>query len=105
MRYLYNSLRVWFAPNASIQGGINRSLAEDPVSKDKWISYDIIFSYPTLPDDQVKESPVSLFGPDSYLQERYDDPEVQGGKIALIATNQQLAQSHRTFWTACSPPF
>jgi hypothetical protein len=45
------------------KGGINRSLAEDPVSKDKWVSYDmIVFSCPTMPDDQVKENPVSLFG-------------------------------------------
>jgi hypothetical protein len=29
---------------------------------------------------------------DGVLQERYDDPEVQGGKIALIATNKQLVQ-------------
>jgi hypothetical protein len=73
-------------------------LAEDPVSKDKWISYDmIVFSYPALPDGQVMESPVSLFGPGSYLQEWYDDPEVQGGKIALIATKQQLAQKPPNF--------
>jgi hypothetical protein len=29
---------------------------------------------------------------DGVLQERYDDPEVQGGKIALIETNNQLVQ-------------
>jgi hypothetical protein len=98
MRYFYNSLRVWFAPNASIDAGINRSLAEDPVSKDKWISHDmIVFSHPTLRDDQVKETPTALFGPGSYLQERYDDPEVQGGKLALIATKQHLAQKPPNF--------
>jgi hypothetical protein len=57
----------------------------------------VVLSYPTLPDDQVKGTPVSLFGPGSYLQERYDDPEVQGGKIALIATKQQLAQKPPNF--------
>jgi hypothetical protein len=73
-------------------------LAEDPVSKGKWISHDIIvFSYPPLPDDQVKETPVALFGQGSYLQERYDDPEVQGGKIALIASKQQLVQKPPNF--------
>jgi hypothetical protein len=93
MRYLYNNLRVWFAPNSAIQGKINRSLAEDPVVKDKWVSNDMmVFSYPSIEDSQIKGTPVALFGPGSYLQERYADPEVQGGKIALIATKQQLAQ-------------
>jgi hypothetical protein len=86
MRYLYNTLTVWFAPNAAIQGGINRSLAEDPVSKDRWISFDItVYSHPSLPDDQVKETPSAIFGLGSYIQARHDDPEVQEGKIALIA--------------------
>jgi hypothetical protein len=80
VRYLYNNLRVWFAPNSSIQAGINRSLAEDPVPKDKWVSHDmIVFSYPPMSDGEVKGSPIALFGPGSILQERYDDPEVQGG--------------------------
>jgi hypothetical protein len=55
------------------------------------------FSYPPLPDDQVKESPSALFGPGSRLQERYDDPEVQGGKIALIAFKQNKAQKPPNF--------
>jgi hypothetical protein len=43
-----------------------------------------IFSQPPMPDDQIREIPTILFGPRVYLQERYDDEEVQGGKIALI---------------------
>jgi hypothetical protein len=35
VRYLCNGLRVWFAPNGSISSGMNRSLAEEPCSKDK----------------------------------------------------------------------
>jgi hypothetical protein len=78
MRYLYNTVKAWFAPNASIRDGINRSLAEDPVPKDRWISFDItVYPHPTLPDDQVKDTPSALFGPGSYIQARYDDPEVQ----------------------------
>jgi hypothetical protein len=50
------------------------------------------FTFPTLPDSQVREEPTILFGPGSRLQERYDDPEVQGGKIALIAFKQNTAQ-------------
>jgi hypothetical protein len=93
MRYLYSRLRIWFVPKVNFQGRINRVLAEDPVSKDKWVSFDMmIFTYPTLPDDQVKDSPEVLFGPGSYVQERYGDPEVQGGKIALIVAKQEQVQ-------------
>jgi hypothetical protein len=53
--------------------------------------------HPTLPDDQVKDTPSILFGPGSYIQAQYDDPEVQGGKIALIAAKQQLAQKPPSF--------
>jgi hypothetical protein len=68
-------------------------LAEDPVSKDKWVSFDMmVFTFPTMPDVQVKDSPETLFGPGSDLQERYDDPEVQGGKIALITAKQITVQ-------------
>jgi hypothetical protein len=45
-----------------------------------------------MPDNQVKEEPTILFGPGSRLQERYDDPEVQRGKIALIAFKQNKVQ-------------
>jgi hypothetical protein len=45
-----------------------------------------------MPDDQTVEEPRILFGPESLLQERYADPEVQGGKIALIAFKQMRAQ-------------
>jgi hypothetical protein len=93
-RYLYNRLRVWFAPNSSISSGVNRSLAEDPCPKDKWYSWTdtMAFTYATLPDSQVKEEPTILFGKGSRLQERYDDPEVQAGKTALIAFKQNKVQ-------------
>jgi hypothetical protein len=86
VRYLYNGLRVWFAPTVTTQEGFTGPLAEEPCSKDKWYSWtDIMaFTHPTRPDDQVREEPTILFGPGSLLQEWYDDPEVQGGKIALI---------------------
>jgi hypothetical protein len=42
--------------------------------------------------EEVHEEPSILFGPGSYLQERYADEEVQGGKIALIAFRQMRAQ-------------
>jgi hypothetical protein len=43
-----------------------------------------------MPDDHAQASAELPFG--GRTQERYDDPEVQGGKIALIATNNQLVQ-------------
>jgi hypothetical protein len=48
------------------------------------------FSAPPL--DQVREEPSILFGSGCHLQERYPDPEVQGGKIALIAFKHLRAQ-------------
>jgi hypothetical protein len=50
------------------------------------------FTHPARPDDQTSEEPTILFGHGSRLQERYDDPKVQGGKIALIAFKQMRAQ-------------
>jgi hypothetical protein len=45
-----------------------------------------------MPDEQVRAMPTILFGPEHLLQERYVDPEVQGGKIALIAFKQIRVQ-------------
>jgi hypothetical protein len=43
-----------------------------------------------LPDQYVPNSAQILLG--GRLQERYDDPEVQGGRIALIASNNNIVQ-------------
>jgi hypothetical protein len=94
VRYIHNGLRVWYVPILSVQDGVKRPLAEEPCPKDKWYSHTdlMAFTHPTKPDDQTLEEPRILFGPGSSLQERYDDPEVQGGKIALIAFKQKRAQ-------------
>jgi hypothetical protein len=94
LRYVFNGLRIWFAPLATIESGIRRPFAEEPHPKDKWYSTSDImaFTFPVLPDNQIREDPTILFGPGSRLQERYDDPEVQGGKIALIAFEQNKVQ-------------
>jgi hypothetical protein len=93
-RYLYNGLRVWFCPLATFRAGVKRPLAEEPCSKDKWMSWIdlLVFSILPIGDQDVQEKPRILFGPEAYLQERYDDPEVQGGKIALIAAKQITVQ-------------
>jgi hypothetical protein len=43
------------------------------------------FTFRPLSDDQIREEARIIFRPNHSLQERYADPEVQGGRIALIA--------------------
>jgi hypothetical protein len=90
-RYLYNNLRVWFCPTVAFNA-VKIPLAENPIPKDKWYSWTdlMAFTYPPVPE--VHEEPTILFGPGCFLQERYADEEVQGGKIALIAVKQNRAQ-------------
>jgi hypothetical protein len=100
MRYVSNSIRLWFVPNQAALVGFTRPLAEEPCSKDKWYSTTdlMAFSHPTTPDCHVGNLPLLLFGPHSSVQDRYDDPEVQGGKIALIALKQKRAQKPPNFF-------
>jgi hypothetical protein len=99
MRYVRNTIRLWFVPNPSLAAGFTRSLAEEPCAKDKWYSTTdlMAFSHPPLPDYHIGNLPLNLFGPHSSIQDRYDDPEVQGGKIALIAFKQKRAQKPPNF--------
>jgi hypothetical protein len=55
------------------------------------------FLIPTIPDEEIGNIPDLIFGPDHWLHERYDDPEVQGGKIALIAYKQIGVQKPPSF--------
>jgi hypothetical protein len=82
-RYLYNNLRVWFCPTVAFNA-VKRPLAENPISKDKWYSWTdlMAFTYPPLPE--VNEEPAILFGPGSYLQERYADEEVREAKLRSL---------------------
>jgi hypothetical protein len=91
-RYLFNSVRVCFCPTGAFGDRIKRPMAEDPSPKDKWYSATGLMAYTYPLTEEVHEEPRILFGRDSYLQERYDDGEVQGGKIALIAFKQMRAQ-------------
>jgi hypothetical protein len=91
MRFLYNNLRVWFVPIISFRAGTKRPLAEEPIPKDKWYSPTDLMAF-TSPVAQAKKEPSIIFGPGSFLQELYPDPEVQGGKIVLIAVKQIRAQ-------------
>jgi hypothetical protein len=73
MRCVFNGLRIWFAPLATIETGQRRPFAEEPCPKDKWYSTSDImaFTFPLLPDNRIREEPTILFGPGSRLQERY----------------------------------
>jgi hypothetical protein len=106
MRYGFNRVRVWYVSNAALAAGFKRPLAEESIPKDKWYSPSdlMAFSVPPLPDDEIGNLPSHLFGPGAMKQDRYVDPEVQGGRIALIAIKQKRAQKPPNFWTACSPP-
>jgi hypothetical protein len=86
MRYVGNGLEAWFAPADYTDW---KPLIESPLPRDKLVTYEAFaLSFPPCPDEHPKMSAAVLFN--GVLQERYDDPEVQGGKIALIATNNQL---------------
>jgi hypothetical protein len=86
-------------------------LAEQPIVKDKWFHQErfphpkipgekilletTVLTYPTIEDHYVRSSARILFGGSkANSQERYPDPEVQGGHIALIAPNNNKV--HRT---------
>jgi hypothetical protein len=91
MRYVGNRLRVWFVP-AHPSFNDWKPLIESPLTRDKWITNGAFaLSFPPCPlDDEDGLSATIIF--DGVLQERYDDPEVHGGKIALIAVNGRIVQ-------------
>jgi hypothetical protein len=63
------------------------------------------FTIPPLPDDQIHEEPRIIFGAGHWLQERYPDPEVQGGRIALIAFKQNRVQKPPNFLDRMNPRY
>jgi hypothetical protein len=100
MRYVSSTVRIWFIPQVTfLEGEYTRPFAEESCPKDKWFSETdlMAFMIPTIPDEEIGDIPVLIFGPDHWLQERYDDPEVQGGKIALIAFKQIRVQKPPSF--------
>jgi hypothetical protein len=90
MRYVGNRLRVWFVP--AYPGYSEwKPLIESLLPRDKWVTNNAFaLSYPRCPDRHSKMNAAVLFN--GVLQERYDDTEVQGGKIALIAVNSIKVQ-------------
>jgi hypothetical protein len=59
--------------------------------KDKWYSNGVMaHSSPVMTDELAVHHADFLFG--GRIQERYPDPEIQGGKIALVALNNNIVQ-------------
>jgi hypothetical protein len=91
MRYQGNVLKVWYTPCELARAGIDKPLAEKPIPKDKWSnSLVTVLSYPPMSDEIAVDFGRILLG--GRQQERYDDPEVQGGRIAVIASNNSIVQ-------------
>jgi hypothetical protein len=91
MRYQGNALKVRFTPTANTGAGLEKPLADLPIPKGKWVSKDVVvLTYPPMPDRHAIQSAQILLG--GRQQERYDDPEVQGGRIALVASNNNKVQ-------------
>jgi hypothetical protein len=90
MRYVGNRLRVWYVPD--YEGHSEwKPLIESSLPRDKWVTNDALaLSYPPCPRKHSKMTAAILFN--GVLQERYDDPEVQAGRIALIAVNSIIVQ-------------
>jgi hypothetical protein len=91
-RYSFNALRFWMCPKEAYGSRVKRPMAEDPSPRDKWYSANgvMAFTFPLL--EEVQDAPRRLFGQNAEFQERYDDEEVQGVEIALIAFRQIGAQ-------------
>jgi hypothetical protein len=91
VRYHDNIVKVWYAPRDFITAGLTTPLAEQPTVKDKWVSHvATVLTYPPVPNYQAEDFARILFR--GRLQERCPDPEVQGGKIGLIASKNNIVQ-------------
>jgi hypothetical protein len=93
MKYLRNDLRIWYIP-AELSGAYkDRVLREAPTQKDKWYSADtLVLTRPPLSDERSASDWARFLFRGTLQEERYPDPEVRGGKIALIEVNQQSVQ-------------
>jgi hypothetical protein len=111
MKYIRNDLRVWFIPSVLMDGRGDKVLRETPTQKDKWYSFDtLVLTYPPIQDERLVPNLAHFLFRGRPQEPQYDDPEVQGGKIALIEVQQQSAQKppnsldhmHSSFFTELS---
>jgi hypothetical protein len=87
LRYVGNRLRIWFVP-AHHSFSDWKPLIETPIPRDKWVTNEA-FALSSPPSNGELNASAVFEGD---LQERYHDPEVQGGKIALIAANSKTVR-------------
>jgi hypothetical protein len=93
MKYIMNGLRVWFIPTVLYEERGDHVLREAPTQKDKWYSFDtLVLIYPPIQDESIIPGLAQFLFNRTLQEERYNDPEVQGGKIALIKVQQQSVQ-------------
>jgi hypothetical protein len=91
VRHHDNIVKIWYTPRDFIERGLITPLAEQPTVKDKWVSNTAtVLTYPPMPPELVPSFAQILLG--GRLQEQYPDPEVQGGHIAHIASNNNIVQ-------------
>jgi hypothetical protein len=92
MKYQNNVLKVWYNPNDFIRTGVTTPLAEKPVPKDTWTNGAItVLSCPPMSHDVAVDFGRILLGGD--MQDRFDNQEVQGGRIALIEDGADVCNS------------
>jgi hypothetical protein len=93
MKYLRNDLRVCFIPEELRAARKDRVLRDAPTQKDKWYSTDtLVLTFPPQTDEQFAPDLARYLLGGILQEERYPDPEVQGGKIALVEVQQELVQ-------------
>jgi hypothetical protein len=93
MKYIRNDLRVWFIPTVLSEARRDKVLRETPTQKDKWYSVDtLVLTFPPLQDEKMVPDLARFLLGGTLQEKRYVDPEVQGGKIALIEVKQQPMQ-------------
>jgi hypothetical protein len=99
MRYFQNSLYIWHVPTVMFQDGYIRPLSEEPCPKDKWYTETglMAFSFPVTEEHEFAELSSKICGRILGIEDQYVDPEVQGGKIVLLAEKQYGAQKPPNF--------
>jgi hypothetical protein len=55
MKYVMNSIRIWFVTQVTFEEGYTRPFAEESCPKDKWFSESglMAFMIPTIPDEEI----------------------------------------------------
>jgi hypothetical protein len=105
MCYQGDTLRVWFTPEEVVAAGIDKPQAEVPLAKDLWVRNEArVLTCPPMSEEVAAGSAQLLFG-GAIQGTRYPNPEIAGGHISLIATNNNPVQEPLPLWIACMLSF